>query len=157
MKIYLDTSIYGVISNKKDYRYILTKNLFDVILNNNVIRIYYSPILLHELKGAPVRSRKILEKLILNKKAKQLRHRDEIKHLAYTYMNEGVLTPKSIEDAAHIAYASFYNIDLVLTWNMKHMANFIAKEKYNDVNLRLGYPAIRIRTGEEGYKLLTYK
>ena len=154
MKIYLDTSIYGVISNKKDYRYNLTKDIFYTLMNDNSKRIYYSPILLQELSCAPLRSRKMLEKLILNKKAKQLRQRDEIKYLTHAYMNEGVLTPKSIEDAAHIAYASFYSIDLVLTWNMKHMANFLAKEKYNDVNLRLGYPAIRIRTGEEGYKLL---
>ncbi len=46
--------------------------------------------------------------------------------------------PKEFQgDAFHLAYASFYKIDFVLTWNCKHPANANKKEHIRAVNFSL--------------------
>jgi hypothetical protein len=47
--------------------------------------------------------------------------------------------PKSLlGDAIHLAYASFYRIDFLLTWNCNHLANANKKRHIQVLNDRLG-------------------
>ena len=43
--------------------------------------------------------------------------------LASYYLKEGALTRKSIEDAQHIALATYNNVSAVVSWNFKHIVN----------------------------------
>jgi hypothetical protein len=46
--------------------------------------------------------------------------------------------PKVAEgDALHLAYASFYKIDFLLTWNCKHLANANKYQHIRIINTRL--------------------
>jgi hypothetical protein len=36
--------------------------------------------------------------------------------------------------------------DVLVSWNMKHLANLDRKRGYNSVNMKLGYPQIEILT-----------
>jgi predicted nucleic acid-binding protein len=48
------------------------------------------------------------------------------------------LMPKVAEgDALHLAYASFYKIDFLLTWNCKHLANANKYQHIRIINTRL--------------------
>jgi len=40
-------------------------------------------------------------------------------------------------DALHLAYASFYKIDFLLTWNCNHLANANKKQHIRIINARL--------------------
>jgi hypothetical protein len=42
-------------------------------------------------------------------------------------------------DALHVAYATFYELDFVISWNMKHIANVGRQEKVRVVNRDNGY------------------
>jgi len=70
--------------------------------------------------------------------------------LAEVYINKGIIPKVKIEDALHIAYAVVFEMDVLLSWNFKHLAN-IKKEK--DVlltNMENGYNyPIRIITPME--------
>ncbi len=46
---------------------------------------------------------------------------------------------KKIDDALHIAFCTFYEFDVLLSWNFKHLANINKQEKVNRVNSSLGY------------------
>jgi len=74
----------------------------------------------------------------------------EISKLAEVYINKGIIPKVKIEDALHIAYAVVFEMDVLLSWNFKHLAN-IKKEK--DVlltNMENGYNyPIRIITPME--------
>ena len=52
---------------------------------------------------------------------------------------ENHLMPKEFGgDALHLAYASFYKMDFLMTWNCQHLANANKKEHIRVVNTRLG-------------------
>ena len=47
----------------------------------------------------------------------------EIEELADFLLLGGGLPPKARFDALHIARAAFHNVNVVMTWNFKHIAN----------------------------------
>ena len=71
---------------------------------------------------------------------------EEAGGLAETYLKEGVVSPKSRMDAQHIATATINRVDVLVSWNFKHIVNLERIHGYNSVNLKLGYPILKIRT-----------
>lgn len=68
---------------------------------------------------------------------KQLKPEEEIKEIALHYI-ENKLMPDDIQgDAIHLAYASYYKIDYLLTWNCNHLANANKKQHVKIINTRL--------------------
>ncbi|WP_347274473.1 hypothetical protein [Candidatus Kuenenia sp.] len=54
------------------------------------------------------------------------------------YYIEHSLMPKDVQgDAVHLAYASFYKIDFLLTWNCNHLANANKKQHIRIINATL--------------------
>jgi hypothetical protein len=49
-------------------------------------------------------------------------------------------------DALHLAYASFYKIDFLLTWNCNHLANANKRQYIRVINARLNLPTPEIVT-----------
>jgi hypothetical protein len=73
---------------------------------------------------------------------------DAIK-LANTYVSEKVVGQTSIEDCRHIALATINKVDVLASWNFKHIVNLDKIKGYNSVNLRLGYQMIEIRSPKD--------
>ncbi len=48
-----------------------------------------------------------------------------------------------------IAAATVASVDVLASWNFRHMVNFRRIRQYNEVNRRMGYPPLDIRTPEE--------
>ena len=69
--------------------------------------------------------------------------------LAQQYLAERVLGPGMLADAEHIAMASVARVDVLVRWNFKHIVNLQRIHGHHDVNRRLGYPALEIRTPRE--------
>ena len=74
---------------------------------------------------------------------------DEAKELADAYLKHGVLGPGSRPDALHVAIATVGKVDVVASWNFKHIVNLGKIRLFNSVNLELGYGLIEIRTPQE--------
>ena len=72
-----------------------------------------------------------------------------IDNIVNNYMKEFSFSSKVILDAYHIAYATFYEIDFLLTWNCKHLANANIRKKLYQINAKLGYSTPEICTPEE--------
>ena len=53
-------------------------------------------------------------------------------------------------DAYHFAVASYYKIDILLTWNLAHLAN-LNKLSYRDNKLKLSTPRILTPESLTGY------
>ena len=56
---------------------------------------------------------------------------------------------KYLLDAQHIAMATLARVDVMVSWNFKHIVNLNRIRLYNSVNLKLGYPMIDIRSPRE--------
>ena len=61
----------------------------------------------------------------------------------------GPLPKKAQADAIHIASASFYGCDFLLTWNFKHIANAIIERRLERILHENGYESPTICTPDE--------
>jgi predicted nucleic acid-binding protein len=69
--------------------------------------------------------------------------------LAERLVAEGVIPARYRGDAVHAALCVLHEMDVLVTWNMKHLVNPRKIESINLVAMRAGYRPIRIHTPEE--------
>ncbi len=74
---------------------------------------------------------------------------EEAIQLADKYVIEKVVGKTSLEDCRHIALATINKVDVLASWNFKHIVNLDRIKGYNSVNLRLGYAIIEIRSPKD--------
>ena len=70
----------------------------------------------------------------------------EIDQIAETYVDRLIMPQGLFGDAHHVALASFYNIDVLLTWNCKHIANLNKTHHIRQINQELGLPTPELVT-----------
>jgi hypothetical protein len=75
--------------------------------------------------------------------------RQEVERLAAAYVRDHVIPSEFADDAGHVAYATIGRTDLLVSLNLRHLANERAERGIGAVNLREGYQLLRIRTPEE--------
>ena len=73
----------------------------------------------------------------------------EAEELAAAYIEDGAIGTRMRADALHIALASVARVDVLVSWNFKHIVNLRRIHAYNAVNLKNGYPILEIRTPHE--------
>ena len=124
-----------------------TKPFFDKVENGD-IKIVYSEITNDELADAPEKVRNYLKQLTSMQK-EFVEITPEAVNLADTYIREKVVGKTSRADCIHIALATIYKVDILVSWNFKHIVNINRIRGYNSVNLRLGHQTLEIRTPKE--------
>ncbi len=84
------------------------------------------------------------EKILLLSDLKYLEINDEIEEIVYVYIGNYLMPKDVVGDALHLAIASFYKMDYLLTWNCNHLANANKKKHIRRINerLRLSTPEI---------------
>lgn len=144
-RIYIDTSVVGGFFDDefKD----ATQRLFER-LKLDEVRFVISDLLELELIQAPERVSNLLLNFP-NDRFERIELSQESIDLADKYISEKVVGRTSLEDCRHIALATIHRVDVLASWNFKHIVNLDRIKGYNSVNLRLGYPTIEIRTPKE--------
>lgn len=74
---------------------------------------------------------------------------EEVVNLADTYIAENVVGKTSRLDCFHITMATVYEVDILVSWNFKHIVNVKRIRGYNAVNMKLDYKTIDIRSPKE--------
>jgi hypothetical protein len=106
-------------------------------------------LVLAELNRASPDVRNKLLEAVVRLPVENLSITDEAMDLAGRYVRDGVIPARYRDDAVHVALAVLNNLDVVVTWNMKHLANVRRIEGINRTNLAMRFPLIRIHTSEE--------
>jgi len=148
-RIYIDTSVVGGYFDEEFQD--ATHKLFNR-LEKDEIKFVISELLELELIDAPQHVRELLLKYAANK-FERISLTDEAVKLADTYITEKVIGKTSLEDCRHIALATINKVDVLASWNFKHIVNLDKIIGYNSVNLRLGYSMIEIRSP---FELMNY-
>ena len=73
----------------------------------------------------------------------------EALQLAETYVKRSVLSPNFFNDGLHIALATIAAVDVIVSWNFKHIVNFQQIRRFNAVNLEFGYRMVQIFSPNE--------
>lgn len=74
---------------------------------------------------------------------------EEVEYYANRYLIEGIVPPTNPGDALHLAFATAYEIEILVTWNFKHLANAFVRRRLRTVNSFLGLSTPTIFTPEE--------
>lgn len=69
--------------------------------------------------------------------------------LADAYISHNILIQNFRNDARHIAIATIAGADLLVSWNFKHIVRFDKIQKFNAVNIEMGYKPILIYSPRE--------
>jgi len=142
LRIYLDTSVFGGYFDEEFAE--ATRKLFDEIRAGRYILVLSSTNL-EELNLAPDKVRRLIND-IPSEVTGVVTLSDEIEDLRDAYIEAGVVGSASFFDAEHIASATVANVDLIISWNFKHIVNFQKIRGFHAINLLKGYNCIPIHT-----------
>lgn len=143
--LYIDTSVYGGyfdIEFEKE-----TIPFFDNVFKQG-IQILISDIIELEIYRGPEFVISFFES-IDKELIQRIDMTDEVRDLSLKYISEKVVGKTSIADCQHIAYATIYKADVLVSWNFKHIVNLERIRGYNSINFREGYQMTEIRTPKE--------
>jgi len=101
--------------------------------------IYSSPVVIREIENADEDTKAKLFHLIKKYVPVMLEVNEEIDELADVYIREKIVPEKKRDDALHIAIATVNELDALVSWNYRHLANLVKKEKVHSVNITQGY------------------
>ncbi len=68
----------------------------------------------------------------------------EMRGLARHYLDGGIFPPAAVNDALHVACAVVSRLDLLVSWNFRHLVNRRCRAMINEVNVARGHPPIDI-------------
>ena len=77
---------------------------------------------------------------------------EESNDLKQAYLDAGVVGPASRNDAAHIALATAFGAELVVSWNFKRIVHFEKIARYEGVNSLRDYRSPKIYSPREMVK-----
>jgi len=149
-RFYFDTSIFGGVFDVEFEEETLL--LFEKVKLGQIICVF-SNLTESELIYAPEKVRMFFHGLD-SKYLERVEVTAEGYQLGQTYINEKIVGPTSLDDCIHIATATLNKVDLLVSWNFKHIVNIFRIRGYNSVNLRLGHGTLEIRSPKEivGYE-----
>jgi hypothetical protein len=145
MKVFLDSSVFGGYFDKEFS--IVTRQLFDY-LEKNRVEIYVSEGVLWEISKAPLEIQNLLKEKISNGLS-IVPNSKAVDALRDAYIHHHVLGASSLQDAEHIAAATVARVDMIVSWNFRHIVNFQKIRGFNGVNLLTGYGMIQIYSPKE--------
>ncbi len=135
--VYLDSTIPSYLFDERENikTFIeITKAWWDQERNN--FDLWISEATVAELStGNYPRKRQILECVA---ELQVLPPSADILHIAQVYLDNYVMPLALKGDALHLAYASLYKMDFLMTWNCNHLANANKRPHIRVINTRLG-------------------
>ncbi len=139
LKLYLETSVWNFCfaddaPEKRDS----TIQFFDLVREGRY-DIFISRIVFDEIDRASEEEQLLLTGLIASYQPKELELNEEVLKLADKYLREGALPKRAADDAKHVAVATFFSMDALITWNLKHLANLKRIRLINIVNMKEGF------------------
>ena len=141
LKLFLDTSVYSALFDERDpKRQKLTRRFFKDI---DLYDIYYSEIIIFEINGISDEELKNRMKSLV-KKGEKITVTEEVKNLADKYIKEGLIPEKYGNDSVLLAITSVYSLDILISWNFKHLVKRKTRIGVNLINLKEGYRSIEI-------------
>lgn len=144
-RIYVDTSVIGGCEDpqwREDSRRLMER------FGRGELVLVVSDITLAELADAPANVRGHLSK-VATAHIETVQLTAESQELGDAYIAEGVIATKLRADAQHIGIATVARVDVLVSWNFKHIVNLRRIHGFNSVNLRRGYPLLEIRSPRE--------
>jgi predicted nucleic acid-binding protein len=144
-RFYFDTSVFGGVYDVEFDE--ASIQLFEKVKLGQLICVY-SDLTEGELFDAPENVKDFFKNLP-KENLEVIKVTDQAINLAKNYIAENVVGKTSFDDCVHIALATIHKVDILVSWNFKHIVNVYRIRGYNSVNLRSGYQTLEIRSPKD--------
>lgn len=147
LKIYFDSTTPNyVLNDNYPEKQKAAKNLFGAA-KQKIILAFISPVTIYEIEASDeLRRTKMLQLL---KTCTLFQETANAEELAKSYIEQKVFTKFNREDARHTAYAVYYGVDIIASYNFTHIVRLSTINKLRAANLLLGFRTPEIRSPEE--------
>lgn len=145
LRVYLDTSVVGGCFDEEFAPW--SNGLVEDFRAGRFLPVV-SELVATELDSAPEAVRAKFED-ILQLEPEFLEVSEEALALTAGYAEHGALPPKFRNDMLHIALATVADVDVLVSWNFKHIVRLAKIRLFNAVNIELGYKQIQIFSPRE--------
>lgn len=141
LKIFLDTSVYSAMFDERDLN--RQKQTQDFWKDIEEYELYYSDINIEEIDAITYEELKKKLKALL-KKGKRIEISEAVNKLTKKYINESLIPEKYENDALFLALTSVHSLNILVSWNFKHLVKRKTRIGVNLINLKEGYKSIEI-------------
>lgn len=69
--------------------------------------------------------------------------------MPYSYQSRQILSPKYYNDSLHITLATVAEVDVLVSWDFKHIVHLDKIRRFNALNQECGYRSIDIYSPRE--------
>jgi hypothetical protein len=139
-RVYIDSSVLGWCLNRTQVQRCAEANLLMAQVKKGLFEGGYSWVAVEEIEAAPDKIKERLWQIVLSSKLTRIP--DSIKNdaiaLADKYMREGIFPSRSRPDAEHIAMATLWGADCVVSYNFQHIVKLETMVAVNSKNKALG-------------------
>lgn len=147
LKIYLDTSVPNAyFDTDKSERYRLTQRFWERLGD---YEIFISDLVIEEIRATTdIRLKQMLLRLI-HPFICLAKDTEDVSELTEEYLRRSVFTSASVNDARHVAIATAYRMEILVSWNQRHLVRSKTRLGVMRVNLSLGYGLLDISSPAE--------
>lgn len=137
-RVYIETSVWGMIAPGQSPS--LQEPTVEFLGQCEARRHepFISAVVADELRQAPPDIQRVTIAKLGSVNPHVLELTPEIEALAGRFLREGILPPRRIDDARHVACALVHEIDLLVSWNYRHIANVRKAESFNAIAVLSG-------------------
>ncbi len=143
-RVYADTSVYG---GAFDREFAEHSGLFFEQVKLGRFRLVTSALVEDELDPAPAEVQRLYQSLA--DLVETVPITPDAARLQQAYLDAGILSERSSEDALHVAVATVHGCEILVSWNYRHIVHMEKGPRYNAVNVLHGYPAVAIHSPAE--------
>jgi len=143
-RIYVDTSVLG---GCFDVEFAEWSNGLVEDFRRGVFRPVLSDLTAIEVASAPARVQDLHREVVTL--GEVIAATEEVVTLVKAYEDHHILGPRYRNDLLHIALATVSAVDVVVSWNFRHMVRLDKIQLFNGVNIERGYRAVAIYSPRE--------
>jgi hypothetical protein len=138
-KIYVETSVWSQALAEDAPQLREATELFFAAVKANRVPLFISEVVFAEFSKAADEVGNRLRNLTRELSPTVIAMTDEATRLAMEYYSAGVVPPSKLDDARHVAIAVVHELDVLVSWNYRHLVNLKRKEAFHHLGSINGY------------------
>ena len=142
LRVYVDTSVFAGCEDEKFRSREASRRLFERFRAGDMTLVL-SPVVASELESATEAARIVLG-TVPREHTEFLEPSSEAEELADRYIDGGAVDAAMRQVAPHVAFATLARVDVLASWDYKHLLNFYRLRRFHSVNRELGHPHLEI-------------
>ena len=138
---YVETSVWGMVHPMQSAALREATCDFLAECRRGVFQTHISDVVISEIQQASGGVQEEVLRWIAQLEPVIVEASPDVDALAERFIAHGILSPNRRADARHVACAVVHGLDLLVSWNYRHIANVRRAEQFHAVALLAGWPS----------------